>query len=101
MDDGSRLLRTTSTLRLTRRGWVTLVVGVTFLILAYPLGRREALVVAVAGLLLSLGGLLVARWRRPHFEVVRLFSPPVVSAGRTVHVTMRIRNAGQSASPAL
>jgi hypothetical protein len=100
-DEGSRLLRTTRSLRLTRRGWVTLVSGVGLLVIAFPLGRREVLVAASAALLLSLGGLLVARWRRPHNEVIRLFSPPVVAAGRTVHVTLRLRNIAGSASPAL
>jgi hypothetical protein len=100
-DEGSRLLRTTHSLRLTRRGWVTLVIGVAAFISAFPLGRRELLVLAGAALVASLGGLAIARWRRPHFEIIRLFAPPVVSAGRTVRVTMRIRNAGSTPSPAL
>lgn len=83
------------------RGWVTLVAGVGCLLLAYPAGRAELLVVAVLALLLSLGGLLLTRLRRPKLEVIRLFSPPVAAVGATVQITLRVRNAGSVTTPAV
>jgi len=96
-----RNLRTTARMRFTRRGWVTLALGIVIVALAYPLGRQELLVVGVAGILLPLAGRLIARLRRPRFEVLRVFSPPVVAAGGRVHVGVRIRNAGSSTSTQL
>ena len=43
----------------------------------------------------------MVRVRRPKFEVIRLFSPPVVSAGGLTRVTVRVRNIGSSASTPL
>ncbi len=57
--------------------------------------------VAAAALLLALGGLLVTRIRQPRLDVTRRFSPPVVPAGSTVQVTLRLRNQGVGASPHL
>ena len=83
------------------RGVGTLIVAILAFIVAYSSGRREVLVVAAAALLLVLGGLLVTRIRRPRLDVVRLFSPPVVSAGTNVRVTLRIQNKGAGPSPHL
>jgi uncharacterized protein (DUF58 family) len=94
-------LRRSRSIRLTVRGWATLVVGVACFVLAYSLGRHELLVAACFALLLSLGGLLLTRLRRPKLEVIRLFSPPVVSAGSTAQVTLRVRNAGSVTTPTL
>jgi len=88
-------------LRPTVRGVGALLVALLAFVVAYSAGRREALVVASAALLLVLGGLLVARIRRPRLDVVRLFSPPVVSAGTSVQVTLRIQNLGAGPSPHL
>ncbi|MGN6327235.1 DUF58 domain-containing protein [Pseudolysinimonas sp.] len=93
-----RGLRRTARMRFTGRGWVTLALGVVIAVLAYPLGRPEFLVAGVAGILLPLVGRFVARVRRPRFEVLRVFSPPVVAAGGTVRVGIRIRNAGATTS---
>jgi uncharacterized protein (DUF58 family) len=94
-------LRRSHRIRLTTRGWVTLVAGAACLVAGFAAGRDELLVVASFALLLSLGGLALARVRRPKFEVVRLFSPPVVSAGSTAHVTLRARNAGSVTTPSV
>jgi hypothetical protein len=88
-------------LRPSARGVGTLMVALLAFVVAYSAGRREALVVAAAALLLVLGGLLVARIRRPRLDVVRLFSPPVVSAGVGVRVALRIQNKGAGPSPHL
>ncbi|TXK16986.1 DUF58 domain-containing protein [Homoserinibacter sp. GY 40078] len=95
------LLRRRRRLRLTARGWVAIVVGLVCLVLGYTTGRGELLVAGSLALLLSLGGLLVARIRRPDLGVVRLFSPPVVAAGSTTHVTLRVHNASSLATPVL
>jgi uncharacterized protein (DUF58 family) len=94
-------LRRSRSLRLTVRGWATLVVGVACFVIAYAIGRHELLVAACLALLLSLGGLLITRLRRPKLDVIRLFSPPVVSAGSTAQVTLRVRNAGSVTTPTL
>ncbi|QEO10618.1 DUF58 domain-containing protein [Protaetiibacter larvae] len=101
MTDPASSLRRRGSLRPTVRGWVTLVVGVALVVLAYVVGRHELLVAGLFALLLSLGGLLVARLRRPKLDVVRLFSPPVVSVGSVVQVTLRVRNRGSAATPTL
>lgn len=88
-------------LRLSLRGVGTLVLGAVALVLGYAAGRQEILVVAAAALLLALGGLLLTRIRRPRLEVSRRFSPPVVPAGSTVQVALRLRNQGTGPSPQL
>lgn len=101
MAEQTSSLKRTQSLRLTARGWVTLVVGVICLVVAYSVSRGELLVVAGFALLLSLGGLLVGRLRRPKLDVIRLFSPPVVSAGSLAHVSLRLHNAGSATTPAV
>jgi len=88
-------------LRPSVRGVGTAMVALLAFVVAYSAGRREILVVASAAVLLVLGGLLVARIRRPRLDVVRLFNPPVVSAGTSVQVTLRIQNKGAGPSPHL
>ncbi len=94
-------LRRDQRLRPTFRGTGTLLVGLLAFVVAYSAGRSEVLVVASAALLLLASGLLVTRLRRPRFEVIRLFSPPVVSVGDSVHVSLRIRNLSTAPSPHL
>lgn len=101
MTDPTSSLRRSRSLRLTVRGWVTLVVGVGCLVVSYPVGREELIVVGAFALLLSLGALLVGRLRRPKLDVIRLFSPPVVAAGAVAHVALRLHNAGSATTPAL
>ena len=83
------------------RGVGAILVSILALVVAYSAGRREALVIAAAAMLLVGVGLLVTRVRRPRFEVVRLFSPPVVAAGASVQVSLRIRNLASGSSPHL
>jgi uncharacterized protein (DUF58 family) len=98
--DGETLLRKRAA-RLTPRGIVTLVLGIVCLILGYTAGRRETLVVACVAILLVVLGAIIVRTRRPRFEIIRLFAPPVVSAGGATRVTVRVRNIGSSASTPL
>src|SRR6187402_2150103 len=95
--DGETLLRKRAA-RLTVRGGATLAIGILSLILGYTAGRHEILVLAGACLLLVAIGAIVVRYRKPKFEIIRLFAPPVVSAGGATRVTVRIRNVGSSAS---
>lgn len=98
--DGEVLLRRRPA-HLTRRGWVTLILGLVCLIVGYSAGRREVLVVAGMAILLVVLGAIIVRVRRPRFDIIRLFSPPVVSAGGVTRVTVRVRNIGSSASTPL
>jgi uncharacterized protein (DUF58 family) len=98
--DGETLLRRRAA-HLTRRGMATLGLGIVCLIVGYSAGRREALVVAGMAILLVVLGAVIVRARRPQFDVIRLFSPPVVSAGGVTRVSVRVRNVGGSASTAL
>lgn len=98
--DGEVLLRKRPA-HLTRRGWVTLVIGVICILLGYTAGRREVLVVGGMAVLLVILGAIIARVRRPQFDIIRLFSPPVVAAGSTTRVTVRVRNTATSASTPL
>jgi hypothetical protein len=98
--DGEVLLRRRPA-HLTRRGWVTLGVGALCLITGYSAGRREVLVVAGVAFLLVVLGAVIVRARTPRFDIIRLFSPPVVAAGGVTRVTVRVRNIGSSPSAAL
>ena len=99
MPDSDSPLRRSHRIRLTVRGWTTLVAGAACFAGGVWLGRHELMVAASFALLLALGGLLLARLRRPKLDVVRLFSPPVVSAGSSANVTLRVRNAGTVTTP--
>ncbi len=101
MPEPESSLRRTHRIRLTVRGWATLVVGAACLVAGVAVGRHELLVGASFALLLGLGGLVLARIRRPRLDVVRLFSPPVVSAGATATVSLRVRNSGSVTTPTL
>lgn len=101
VERAARNLRRRAQLRPTVRGAATLLLGVLALLLAYWAGRRELLVVAGAGFLLPVAGLIAVRLRRPRLDVLRTFSPLVVGAGEEVEVRVRIRNAGSAPSPSL
>ena len=92
--EGETLLRKRAS-RLTPRGIVTLILGVVALIAGYSAGRHEVLVIAGFCLLLVIVGAIVVRARKPKFELIRLFAPPVVSAGGLSRVTVRVRNVAQ------
>jgi hypothetical protein len=98
--DGETLLRKRAS-HLTPRGIVTLILGVTCLAIGYIAGRDEVLVIAGFCLLLVIVAAIVVRARKPRFDVIRLFAPPVVSAGGLTRVTVRVRNIGSSASTPL
>lgn len=98
--EGETLLRKRAA-RLTPRGATTLALGLFCLVLGYWAGRREILVIAGVALLLVAIGAIVVRSRKPKFEIIRLFAPPVVSAGGATRVTVRVRNVGSSASTPL
>jgi uncharacterized protein (DUF58 family) len=98
--DGDTLLRRRA-IRLRARGVVTLIVGAFSFVLAYAQQRPELLVVASIAFLLVVVGVLVVRFRRPQFEIVRLFSPPVVAADGLTRVTVRVRNIASTASTPL
>jgi uncharacterized protein (DUF58 family) len=99
-NDGETLLRKRAA-RFTPRGAATLTLGILCLVLGYTAGRREILVIAGMAILLVILGAIIARARKPKFEIIRLFSPPVVSAGGATRVTVRVRNVGSSASTPL
>jgi uncharacterized protein (DUF58 family) len=82
------------TVHLTRRGRVLVAVGVIVVLLAYALGWREALVAGCFALALVVIGAVFVLMTRPRLEVVRVFSPPIVSAGDPVRVSLAVRNAG-------
>ncbi len=96
---------TTSTLRRARRvrvsvrGWATLIAGMGCAAAGYLWGRPELIVAGAFAVLLALGGIAVGWLRRPRLEVVRLFSPPVVAVASPCHVTLRVRNAGMVTTP--
>lgn len=98
--DGETTLRK-RTGRLTPRGIATLFLGLLCLIVGYSAGRREVLVIGGMAVLLVVVGAILVRTRKPRFEIIRLFSPPVVAAGGTTRVTVRVRNIGSSASTPL
>lgn len=97
----ARRLRRRARLHPTARGWGAIVFGAVAIVTAYAVGRSELLVVGAAAILLPLIGMLVVRLRAPRFEVLRVFSPPVVAAGETAQVRVRIRNLRRGEAPSL
>lgn len=78
---------------LTRRGWAFLAAGGAALLLAWLLGRRDLLVLAVFLAALPGAAVVLLRLVRPVLHVSRQFSPAVVEAGTpaTVHLTVSAR----------
>lgn len=95
--EGEILLRRRA-LRLRPRGMATLAVGILSVLVSYPTHRTELLVVGVMAILLVVVAVVSLRIRRPQLEIVRMFAPPVVSAGGLTRVTLRVRNVGSTAS---
>jgi uncharacterized protein (DUF58 family) len=86
--------------RLTRRGWVTLIVAFAAVVLAYAGGYQEVLYVAslAAGLLGA--SILVSVLRRPRLTLVRRFGPPIATVGVPLHVEIDAENIGWTPSAA-
>lgn len=97
----ARRLRRRARTHPTGRGAGALAVGAVAIVAAYVAGRSELLVVGVAAILLPLIGLVVMRLRAPRFEVLRIFAPPVVAAGETAQVRVRVRSTGRREAPSL
>jgi uncharacterized protein (DUF58 family) len=77
---------------LTRRGALFLAAAFLALVLAYSLGVRELLYIAILLAALPVAALLLV-WRgRPRLSVARTFTPHILEAGSTASVTLRVRN---------
>lgn len=98
---GQRSLRRTRVVRLTRRGIIALVVALAGIVAGYAAGREEYLILGGLAATLALAAIVFVRVRRPRFEIVRLFHPPVVAAGGVARVTLKVRNAAASPSTPL
>jgi len=82
---------------LTRRGWGLLCGALFCVITAYGSGLSQLLYAACFLTVLPLAALLLVRLRRRRLEVVRTFTPTMVSAGSTAVVELAVHN--QSAAP--
>lgn len=96
--EGTRALRRSWHVAITWRAVMAILIGVLAFVFAYLFGRVEHLVVGCLGLLLPIAGLVYVRLRRPKFEIVRLFSPPVVAVGGVAQVSVRVTNTAATAS---
>ena len=76
----------------TRRGVVFLCASLLASALAYSMGLRELLYVAILLAALPIGSLLLVWLARPRLSVTRSFSPHVLEAGAAATVTMHVRN---------
>jgi uncharacterized protein (DUF58 family) len=81
---------------LGRRGRALLIVGVVLLFSAYPLSRVELLYAGSLLVGMPLVALIFVRLRTQRMGVARRFSPAVAEAGRSVAVTVEVRNLGAS-----
>jgi uncharacterized protein (DUF58 family) len=77
-----------------RRGRILLIVGLCFIVAAYPLARAELLYVGSLLAGMPLLALAFVRFRRQRMGVARRFSPAVAEAGSPVGVTVEVRNLG-------
>jgi uncharacterized protein (DUF58 family) len=84
--------------RLTRRGWVLLVIGAVVIPLSYWLGRRELLYLGSFLVLLPLLALAFVRLRRMRLSVRRSFSPAVVSVGHPTMADVQVGNLAPSST---
>lgn len=84
--------------RLTRRGWVLLVLGAVVVPSSYWLGRRELLYLGSFLVLLPLLALAFVRLRRMRLSVRRSFSPAVVSVGHPTMADVCVGNLASSST---
>ena len=79
---------------LTRRGWAIFLCGAATLLVAWLLGRRELVNVAVFLLVAPLAAAAVVRIGRSRLHVRRGFSPDPVVAGESARVLLEVTHAG-------
>lgn len=84
--------------RLTRRGIVFVVLGVLAVIVGFTIGMPILLYVGCFAISLPLVALTFVRTRESALSVSRRFSFPVVEAGSTTAVTLRVDNRSQRAT---
>lgn len=78
--------------RLEPRGRALLIVGGAILIAAYVYSRAELLYLSSLLMGLPLVALATVRFRRRRMEVSRRFTPLIAEAGRSVTVSVNVRN---------
>ncbi|WP_051427224.1 DUF58 domain-containing protein [Arthrobacter sp. H20] len=79
---------------LTPRGWGLVFAGVTALLLAQVLGRRDLLYVGVLLVCLPLLSVLMLRLIKPRFIVEREFAPQTIETSFTTTVTLTVASSG-------
>jgi uncharacterized protein (DUF58 family) len=86
---------------LTRKGWLSLGVALTFVLVGRVIGRPELYVLgATIGLLVGCAALYV-RMTPLSIDVARELHPPRVHAGSPSRIDLRVRNLGRLRSPVL
>jgi uncharacterized protein (DUF58 family) len=86
------LIRSARAVALTKRGWAFLAAALVTTVVAYAVGLRELLYVAVLLAILPLAALLFVWIGRPRLSVARTFTPHVLEAGSAASVSMVVRN---------
>ncbi|MHA7141979.1 DUF58 domain-containing protein [Arthrobacter sp. Sr33] len=79
---------------LTPRGWGLVIAGVTALLFAQFLGRRDLLYLGVLLICLPLLSVLMLRLIKPRFTVERKFAPQTMETGFTSTVTLSVAASG-------
>lgn len=86
-------------IRLTRRGWVLLIVGLVAVLVGYGSGRGELLPLGTLLILLPISGAIFVRFRPMNLAVARQFSPSIVSSGQPSAVRLEVQNLSGYRSP--
>lgn len=83
--------------RLTRRGIALVVIGGVLFLLALWFDLRDIMLLASVGLAMPLAALGFLTLRAPRLAVTRAFEPPVVRAGESAAVRLRVQNRSRRA----
>lgn len=78
--------------RLTLRGRVFLIVAAAILAVAYLLGRQDLLFIGSVLVFVPVVAAVVVGLRPVRVQITRVFRPPVVAAGSSASVSVRLQN---------
>ncbi|GGI47328.1 uncharacterized protein (DUF58 family) [Agromyces flavus] len=83
--------------RLTRRGIALMAIGGALFVLALWFDLRDIMLLASVGLAMPLAALGFLALRAPRLALTRMFEPPIVGAGGSVLVRLRVQNRSRRA----
>ena len=86
-------------MRLTSRGWLTLLGGGVTIIAGLVVGMRELLVIGATAIFVALGAALALRTARVRLQVTREVRPARVPVDGSCRIELTLRNTAVRRSP--